>query len=697
MTVMTQTHMAKASSSQPSSSSSKPVQQMPPKEFSPEQVETDIRVLELLSQSFPNVSSASTEIINLEAILNLPKGTEHFVADLHGEYEAFDHILRNASGNIKRKVNEAFGTSVRESDIRQLCSLIYYPERKLQLIRASETDLNDFYLVTLHQLVKVCQSVSSKYTRSKVRKALPKEFAYIIEELLHELPSEDDKQAYFHRIIETIISTGQADAFIVAMCNVIQKLSIDQLHILGDIYDRGPGAHLILDMLCRYASFDIQWGNHDALWMGAAAGNDCCIANVLRVSLRYGNMTTLEEGYGINLVPLATFAMEVYGEDGCKEFAPRIDPEDSSHTEKTRRLLAKMHKAISIIQFKLEGQMIDRHPEWSMENRKLLDKIDFERGVVTIEGTQYKMNDTCLPTVDPADPFHLTPEEKDLVDKLHHSFKVSSRLQKHIRCLFSNGCMYGIYNSNLLFHASMPLNADGSLKEVEVHGKKYKGRELFHQIGMLMRSAFNDDTPAADKDYAIDYYWYLWCGPDSPLFDKSKMATFERYFLSDPTTYKEEKGYYYLLRNDEKICDMILDAFGVEGSHRHIINGHVPVRAARGESPIRANGKLMVIDGGFAKAYHRETGIAGYTLVYHSRGFQLVQHEPFSSTEDAIINGTDIVSTTQIVELSSRRMRVRDTDKGKVLQSQIDELMELLYAYRHGIIKERNRPFLPSF
>lgn len=666
-----------------------------PIEFTPEQVEKDIRVLELLSQTFPNVSAASTEIINLEAILNLPKGTEHFVADIHGEYEAFDHILRNASGDIKRKVNEVFGTSVRDSEIKQLCSLIYYPERKLQLIRASENDLNDFYLVTLHQLVRVCQSVSSKYTRSKVRKALPKEFAYIIEELLHESPSDDDKQAYFNRIIETIISTGQANAFIVAMCRVIQKLSIDQLHILGDIYDRGPGAHLIMDMLSHYASFDVQWGNHDALWMGAAAGNDCCIANVLRISLRYANMTTLEDGYGINLVPLATFAMEAYGDDICKTFAPKVDPDDTSHSEKTRKLLAKMHKAISVIQFKLEGQMIDAHPEWHMEDRKLLHKIDFEKGVLVVDGKEYEMNDYSLPTVDPADPYKLTPEEEDLVDKLHHSFLISSNLQKHIRCLFSNGCMYGIYNSNLLYHASVPLNADGSLKKVDICGKKYKGRELFHKVGMMMRSVFNDDTPQPEKDYATDYYWYLWCGPDSPLFDKAKMATFERYLLSDHDMRKEEKGNYYQLRNDEKVCEMILDAFGVEGTHRHIINGHVPVKAANGESPIRANGKLMVIDGGFAKAYHRETGIAGYTLVYHSRGFVLVQHEPFSSTEDAIINGTDIVSTTQIVELSSHRMRVRDTDKGDVLQSQIDELTELLYAYRHGIIKERNRPSFP--
>lgn len=653
-------------------------------------VESDRRVLELLAQTFPNTSAASTEIINLEAIMSLPKGTEHFVADLHGEYEAFQHILRNASGNIKRKVTEAFGTSMRESEIRQLCSLIYYPERKLQLIRTSENDLNGFYLITLHQLIRVCQSVSSKYTRSKVRKALPLEFAYIIEELLHESPSDDDKQLYFNRIIETIISTGQADAFIIAMCQVIQKLSIDQLHILGDIYDRGPGAHLIMDMLCHYGKFDIQWGNHDALWMGAAAGNDCCIANVLRLSLRYGNMATLEDGYGINLVPLATLAMETYGNDPCADFGPIVEPAEEGLSEKTLLLLARMHKAISVIQFKLEAAMIDKHPEWQMADRKQLEHIDFDRGVYVVDGKEYAMKDTSLPTVDPADPYKLTAEEQDLVTKLHHSFLVSSRLQKHVRCLFAHGCMFGVFNSNLLFHASMPLNADGSLKEIEVNGVRCKGRELFHRIGMLMRSAFNDDSAPAEREYATDYYWYLWCGPDSPLFDKSKMATFERYFLSDTTLHAEEKGHYYELRNREDVCDMILDAFEVMGSDRHIINGHVPVRTNKGESPIKANGRLMVIDGGFAKAYHDTTGIAGYTLVYHSRGFQLVQHEPFSSAEDAIIHGTDIVSTTQIVESSQYRMRVRDTDKGRELQSQIDELTELLYAFRHGFIKERN-------
>ncbi len=654
-------------------------------------IDTDRRVLELLSQTFNNISAASTEIINLEAILNLPKGTEHFVADLHGEHEAFRHILKNASGNIKRKVTEIFGTSLRGQEIRELCTLIYYPEQKLEYIKAAEKNLDDFYNITLHQLVRVCQTVSSKYTRSKVRKALPREFAYIIEELLHESPSDDDKQAYFNRIIETIISTGQADSFIVAMCNVIQRLSIDQLHILGDIFDRGPGAHIIMDTLCNYGNFDIQWGNHDALWMGAAAGNDCCIANVLRLSLRYGNMATLEDGYGINLVPLATFAMETYGDDPCDTFGPHLDSDDTTHNEKTRRLIAQMHKAISIIQFKLEAAMIDRRPEWGMTDRKLLEYIDFDRKTFRRDGKEYAMKECNFPTVSPDAPYRLTPEEADLVAKLHHSFLVSDKLKKHVQCLFTHGCMYGVFNSNLLFHASLPINPDGSLKEVDLNGRLYKGRELMHRIGMLIRSAYNDDTPKQERDFAIDYYWYLWCGPDSPLFDKSRMATFERYFITDPETHREEKGCYYTLRDNEAVCDMILDEFGVEGEHRHIINGHVPVRINKGETPIRANGKLMVIDGGFAKAYHGTTGIAGYTLVFHSRGLQLVQHEPFTSAEEAIRNGTDIVSTIQLVELSQKRMRVRDTDKGRELLSQIDELSELLYAYRHGIIKERTK------
>ncbi|MCR4993843.1 MAG: fructose-1,6-bisphosphatase [Bacteroidales bacterium] len=659
-----------------------------------ERIESDLRVLQLLAQSFPNIAAASSEIINLEAILNLPKGTEHFMADIHGEYEAFLHILKNASGNIKRKVKELYDETLDADEIRELCTLIYYPEQKLEIIKnqlEQVSQLNDFYVVTLQRLIRVCQSVSSKYTRSKVRKALPTEFAYIIEELLHESPSDDDKQAYFDGIIATIVQTGRAEAFIVALATVIQQLAVDQLHILGDIFDRGPGAHIIMDRLCEHHSFDIQWGNHDALWMGAAAGNDCCIANVLRLSLRYGNMQTLEDGYGINLVPLATFAMETYAADPCDRFGPRLDKDDTTHNEKTRRLIAQMHKAISIIQFKLEAQMIERRPEWNMQDRQVLQCIDKERSVFVRDGKEYEMTDCFLPTLDPAHPYELTPEEAELVRQLHHSFRVSDKLQKHIKCLFTHGCMYAIYNGNLLFHASVPLNADGSLKEVDLNGHRYSGRELLHHIGMTMRSAFQNDTPREEKRFARDYFWYLWCGQDSPLFDKARMTTFERYFLRDKSTHEEPKGYYYLLRDNADVCDSILDAFGVQGKHRHIINGHVPVRVTGGESPIKADGRLMVIDGGLSKAYHNTTGIAGYTLVFHSRGFELIQHEPFESADDAIRRGTDIVSSKQIVELSGRRLRVRDTDKGRELQSQIEELKELLYAYRHGIIKERAR------
>ena len=653
----------------------------------PTESHADLHYLQLLSQSFPNIAEASTEIINLEAIMALPKGTEHFLADIHGESQAFQHVLKNASGNIKRKVNELFGNDIRESEKKELCTLIYYPEQKLELIKANETDLDDWYRITIHQLVKVCRDVSSKYTRSKVRKSLPEEFSYIIQELLHESLSDIDKAAYVSVIVNTIISTGRADDFICAICNVIQRLAIDQLHILGDIYDRGPGAHIIMDTLLQYHSWDIQWGNHDILWMGASAGNDACICNVLRLCLRYANLATIEE-YGINLVPLATFALEVYGDDDCREFMPLLMP-GNEMDEKTQLLTARMHKAISIIQFKKEAEIFKRRPEWNMQNRCLLDHIDYANATCTIDGKTYDMLSCHFPTINPACPDELTPEEEQLMDKLHHSFRISEKLHKHMRTLLSHGCMYAVHNSNLLFHASCPLNADGTLKEVEIFpGKRYSGKDLMHNIGMMIRSAF-ENTGEYPKEYARDYFLYLWCGKDSPLFDKSKMATFERYFVTDRETYKEEKGNYFKLRDAAEVCDHILDAFGVEGPNRHIINGHVPVHASKGENPIKAGGRLMVIDGGFSEAYHKETGIAGYTLVYHSRGFQLVQHEPFTSARDAILRGTDIKSTTQIVEMSAHRMLVADTDKGHELRAQVTDLQALLYAYRHGLLKEK--------
>lgn len=658
-------------------------------EITPEMIHSDLRYLELLSHNFPSIASASTEIINLEAILNLPKGTEHFLADLHGEYEAFQHVLRNASGAIKRKVNEIFGNTLREAEKKELCTLIYYPEQKLQLVKDHENDLRDWYVITLNQLVRVCQNVSSKYTRSKVRKALPEDFSYIIQELLHENSMEPNKQDYINVIISTIIETHRADDFIVAMCKLIQQLTIDMLHILGDIFDRGPGPHVIMDTLCNYHNFDIQWGNHDILWMGAAAGNDCCIANVLRLAMRYGNLSALEDGYGINLLPLATFAMEAYADDPCTIFNPKVDKTSCTYNEKTLRLIAQMHKAISIIQFKLEAELINRHPEFEMEDRLLLHHIDFDRKVFVLDRKDYEMKDFFFPTLDPKNPYQLTEEEQDIVEKLHHSFVSSEKLRTHMHCLFRYGCMYNVCNSNLLFHASMPLNPDGTLKEVTILGKQYKGKALLDKVGHLIRIAYFSEENTEKAQFARDYIWYLWCGKNSPAFDKSKMATFERYFLIDKETHKEIKGHYYALRNEEAVCDMILDEFGVEGEHRHIINGHVPVKAMSGEKPIKANGKLMVIDGGFSKAYQPETGIAGYTLVFHSRGFQLVQHKPFTSTQKAIEEGQDIKSTIQVVEMSMNRMRVKDTDKGRELKIQIKDLKKLLVAYRTGAIKEK--------
>jgi fructose-1,6-bisphosphatase-3 len=548
--------------------------------------------------------------------------------------------------------------------------------------------------MTLYQLVEVFRVISSKYTRSKIRKNLPEEYSYILEELLQERTEDDNKAAYVNNIIDTIISTDSADDFITALANVIQRLAIDQLHLLGDIYDRGPGAHIIMDKLMNYHSWDMQWGNHDILWMGACAGNDACICNVIRLSLRYANLMTLEDGYGINLMPLATFAMETYGNDPCEAFKPRLNSENKDRfDEKTLRLMAMMHKAISVLQFKAEAQLIKRNPVWKMDDRCMFSRVDFNDGTCDIDGKRYKMLDMNFPTVNPANPDVFTKEEELLMAKLHHSFRVSEKLQRHIRTILSHGCMYAIYNDNLLFHASVPLNEDGTLKEVEIMpGVFASGHVLMHRIGMLVRSAFANDTPQEEKDYARDYFLYLWCGKDSCLFDKSKMATFERYFLAEKETHEEKKGYFFQLRGNEataeKMANTILDAFGVKGENRHIINGHVPVHVKKGESPIKANGKIMVIDGGFSEPYHKETGIAGYTLVYHSREFELVQHEPFTNIEDAVREGRDIKSKTQIVATTGRRLLVADTDRGRELKKQVDDLRMLLYAYRHGFIKE---------
>ena len=650
----------------------------------------DEKYLELLAEKYPTEQAVCREIINLKAILSLPKGTEHFMSDLHGEYEAFCHILNNCSGVIREKVDLLFGDTLSDLDREEICTLIYYPVEKLALIKKEGKNNEEWYRVILGKLIEIARLFSSKYTRSKVRKAMPKEYAYILDELIHVQKDEDDNQLIYHRnILDTLLELQNADEFIEVLAGLIKRLAVDHLHIVGDIFDRGPCADRIMDLLMTYHSIDIEWGNHDILWMGAASGNDSCIANVIRMSMRYGNLGTLEDGYGINLLPLATFAMDTYADDPCTIFMPKMNFADTNYNEKTLRLITQMHKAITIIQFKLEAEIIDLRPEFGMSNRKLLEKIDFERGVFVYEGKEYALRDTNFPTVDPADPYRLTDEERELVEKIHYSFMNSEKLKKHMRCLFTYGGMYLVSNSNLLYHASVPLNEDGSFKHVKIRGKEYWGRKLLDKADQLIRTAYFDEEGEDDKEFAMDYIWYMWCGPEAPLFDKDKMATFERYFLEDKEIQKEKKGYYYTLRNREDICDQILDEFGALGPHSHIINGHVPVKTIQGEQPMKANGKLFVIDGGFSKAYQPETGIAGYTLVYHSHGMQLVQHEPFQSRQKAIEEGLDIKSTNFVLEFNSQRMMVKDTDKGKELVTQIQDLKKLLVAYRIGLIKEK--------
>ncbi|MCK9627623.1 MAG: fructose-1,6-bisphosphatase [Bacteroidales bacterium] len=647
----------------------------------------DLKYLKLLTKSFPNISDAATEIINLEAILNLPKGTEHFLTDIHGEHEAFQHVIKNASGVIKKKVEDIFGHTLREWEKKELCTLIYYPEQKLKIIKSRENDIDDWYKMVLVRLLKVCENVSSKYTRSKVRKALPKEFSYIIQELLHESLNEPNKHGYVEAIISTIVSTGRAENFIIAISKLIQRMTIDSLHIIGDVYDRGPGAHIIMDILCDYHNVDIQWGNHDLVWMGAAAGSEACMANVIRMSLRYTNLATLEDGYGINLMPLASFALEVYGDDPCSVFKPKMS-EDEVVKQKQIRMISQMHKAISVIQFKLEGQLIERNPEMEMNDRRLLHLIDYEKGTITLNGKIYQLKDKSFPTIDPLNPYELTEDERELVDKLIHSFTHSEKLRKHMRCIYANGSLYLVRNSNLLYHGSVPLNADGSFKSIKIQGSDYSGKRLFDKIDQIVRQAYFEEKKTKAKHFGQDFIWYLWCGPSSPPFDKDRMATFERYFIADKETHKENKGHYYHLKDNREICEKILEEFGISDEHSHIINGHIPVKTTKGESPIKADGKLLVIDGGYSKAYQPETGIAGFTLIYNSHGLQLVQHQPFVSTQQAIENGEDIISETTVLEFSNRRKLVRDTDIGKELMQQIDDLTKLLDAYRSGYLKE---------
>ena len=642
-----------------------------------------LKFLQLLSKSFPSIAATSTEIINLKAILNLPKGTEHFLTDIHGEYKAFNHVLRNGSGVIRDKIDDIYGDTLEENLKKQLATVIYYPEAKINLIQKTTDDMKSWYKITILRLIEVCRIVSSKYTDSKVRKSLPKDFAYIIQELLHEKYSEDKKD-YVKNIIDTIIELDMSKEFIVAMSELIQRLTIDVLHIVGDIYDRGPQPHLIVDKLMQHHNVDIQWGNHDMLWMTAASGQKCAIANVIRISSRYSNTDILEDVYGINMLPLARFALNTYANDPCTSFIPK-EAKDSDIS-----LMAKIHKAISIIQFKIEGQVIKNNPKFKMEDRLLLDKIDYSRGVVTINGKEYPMTDTNFPTIDPKDPYKLTEEEEEILEKLKQSFIHSEKLQRHTKFLFSKGSMFLKYNSNLLFHGCIPVDKNGEFTEVELFGKKLSGKKYLEELDRVCREGYFNKTDKQMKEICMDIMWYLWCGENSPLFGKDAMKTFERYFTTDKELHKENKNPYYSLYENQEFINKIFGEFGLDPEKSHIINGHMPVKEKRGESPIKANNKLIVIDGGFSKAYQKETGLAGYTLIYNSYGLKLVSHQPFEDVNTAIANCIDIHSSTRVIKRVLERKKVKDTDVGENIQKQIDDLYELLNAYKRGFIKVNN-------
>ena len=645
------------------------------------------RYLDRLSDLYPTIAAASTEIINLQAILNLPKGTEHFITDVHGEYEAFSHVLKNGSGSVRRKINDVFGNTLSSRDKQSLATLIYYPKDKIAQVKKTESNMEDWYKINLYRLIEVSKRAASKYTRSKVRKALPKDFAYVIEELITERSEINDKESYYNEIIMTIIRIGRAEEFIIAISSLIQRLVVDHLHIVGDIYDRGPGPHIIMDKLMSYHSLDIQWGNHDVVWMGAAAGQLACIANVIRICARYGNLDILEDGYGINLLPLATFALQVYGDDPCDCF--KLKGSDNPNRAEME-LNMRMHKAISIIQFKIEGQTIRRQPGFGLEERALLHRIDYEKGTITLDGKEYKLLDTNFPTIDPKNPYQLSADEEDVMERLERAFTGCEKLQEHMHFLLSKGSFYKVYNNNLLYHGCVPLNEDGTLKEVTLFSKKFKGKSLYDALERYVRKGFFA-VNKEDWENGKDIMWYIWLNPNSPLFGKDKMATFERYFLAEKETHTEVKNPYYQYIENEKVIASIMKEFGLdfESDDTHIINGHVPVKRKNGESPVKCNGKVMVIDGGFSKAYQRETGIAGYTLIYNSYGLLLVAHEPFESTESAIEKESDIHSESMVIRRVVQRSLVENTDVGKELKEQIADLEVLLKAYRSGELKEK--------
>ena len=648
-----------------------------------------VKYLKLLSEKYPSIQAASTAIINFTAQLQLPKGTEHFLSDIHGENEAFQHVVRNGAGSIWRKIDEMFGNTLSKSERRNLATLIYYPELKTPLMLQSVPDKDEWSRLTLVRLVKFCRRLSSKYQRGAVRNLLPKHVAETIEELLYDQEGVEHKAAYYQSQIDTIVSTGSAQAFIICLAELIQRLAVERLHVIGDIYDRGPGAHLILDDLMEHHQCDIQWGNHDILWMGAAAGSEACIANVIRFCLRYGNMETLDNGYGISLLPLASFALETYKDDPCELFIPKISA-DGSFTSQEIRLMAQMQKAMAVMQFKLESQVIKRRPHYQMDDRLLLDKIDYARGVINLNGIEYPLRDTFFPTIDPKNPDVLTAEEQIVIEKLRLSFANSKKLQQHVRFLFSTGSLYLIHDGNLLYHGCIAMNDDGEFRAFNVDGKSFAGKEFLDRVDRLARQGYFATDNPAQKQYGMDVMWFLWCAPMSPLFGKEKMATLERYFIADKVTHTEKRNAYYTLRDTEESARKILKEFGLNPDTGRIVNGHVPVKVTKGENPIKANGRLIVIDGGFSKAYQRETGIAGYTLISNSRGLLLAAHQPFESTQKAVSEEIDIDTETEIIHTNAFRMRVSDTDRGREIQEHIDELQDLLHAYREGLIKEHN-------
>lgn len=644
----------------------------------------DLKYLQCLSELYPNIASASMEIIKLEAILNLPKGTEHFITDIHGEYEAFSHVLKNGSGSVKKKIDDVFGHTLTHADKKSLATLIYYPKEKMDIVKKTEKHIKDWYKIILYRLIEITKTIASKYTRTKVREAMPDDYAFVIEELITEKPEILDKEAYYESIVKTIIQIGRAEEFIVALSELIQRLAVDRLHILGDIYDRGPAPHKIMDKLMSYHSLDIQWGNHDVVWMGAAVGQLACIATVIRNSARYGNIDVIEDGYGINLLPLATFAIDTYKDDPCSCF--KIDKIRSSNSVETA-LQMKMHKAIAIIQFKLEGQLIKRYPSFKMDNRQLLHFIDYDKGTIFYEGKTYNLLDKNFPTINPDSPYDLTPEEQFVMDRLKSAFEHCEKLQRHMQLLLNRGSLYKICNGNLMYHGCVPVEQDGSFRKVDIFGTKYSGKALYDVLESYVRKAFFA-LEKEEKEKGKDILWFLWSANNSPLYGKDKMTTLERYLISEKETHKEVRNPYYHFLNDETIMNQILKEFGLPETGR-IVNGHVPVLQISGESPVKCNGKVMIIDGGFSKVYQEKTGIAGYTLIYNSYGMMLVAHEPFTSTEDAIFKETDIHSDKISVMAAPFRLHVRDTDQGKHLQERIYELKKLLSSYRSGLIKEK--------